>query len=641
MNKQLAALIFSVLFALLGARATAQPLPPVGASAYPGTLVLRVDATDLDRKVVRVRETLPVRPGPLVLYYPGWIPGHHSNTGPLARFAGLLLRAGERLLDWKRNSVEMGAFHVDVPAGVNTLEIEFQYLAPVDSGSGSVDITREMLGLAWNHVLLYPAGFDVSRIQVQPRLTLPAGWSHASALELAAREGSTLVFQPVSAETLVDSPVYAGAHFRQIDLDPGAEAAGRAPVRLNLFADQPSQLAATPEQIAVHAALVTQADKLFGARHFRHYDLLVTLSENLGGVGLEHHQSSENGHKSDHFTEWAKSAPGRDLIPHEFTHSWNGKFRRPADLLTPHFNTPMRNSLLWVYEGQTQFWGTVLAARSGLHSQSDALDDLAVSAAWLTEGRAGRSWRNLQDTTNEGTLSAGQWRRDWRSWQRGGDYYDEMRLVWTEADALIREQSQGKRSMDDFARAFFGVQAGQAPGDFRPLAYTFDDVVRELNRVQANDWAAFLRQRLDGHDSASLVAGLRRSGWQLVFSEQASEYFKNAEAREKEADFWYSLGLIVGEEGKLVNVRWDGPAFQAGLTKGATLVAVNGRAYKAELLKEAITEAKTGTRVVELLVKRGERYDTLAIDYRGGLRYPKLERIAGTPDHLGASLAPR
>jgi predicted metalloprotease with PDZ domain len=646
MNKQLAAVLFSALFVLLGAPAMAQPLPPVGAAAYPGTLVLRVDATDLDRKVIRVRETLPVRPGPLVLYYPNWIPGHHSATGPLARFAGLMVRAGERVLDWKRNSVEMGAFHLDVPAGVSTLELDYQYLVPVDGGgNGATDLSREMLALAWNQLLLYPAGFDVSRIQVQPRLTLPAGWQHASALELATREGPTLVFQPVSAETLVDSPVYAGIHFKQIDLDPGAEAAGRAPVRLNLFAAQPSQLAAAPEHIAAHAALVTQADKLFGVRPFRHYDLLVTLSDGFGEPGLEHHQSSENGVKGDYFTDWAKGAPGRDLIPHEYTHSWNGKFRRPADLLTPHFNTPMRNSLLWVYEGQTEFWGAVLAARSGLHSQAEALESLAETAAWLTEGRAGRSWRNLQDTTNEEIISSRYNGRDWRSWQRGGDYYAEMRLVWAEADALMRELSQGKRSMDDFARAFFGAQPGQAPGDFRPLGYTFDDVVRELNRVQPNDWAAFLRSRLDGHDTSSLTAGLRRAGWQLSYSEQPSEFSKNSDAREKQADFWYSLGVFVGEENKLVAVRWDGPAFQAGLTKGATLVAVNGRAYKAEVLKEAITEAKAGTRAgtrpVQLLVKRGERYDTLAIDYRGGLRYPKLERIAGTTDHLGALLAPR
>ena len=642
MNNALRVWLFACfLTALLALPVAAQPLPPVGTAAYPGTLVLRVDASDLDRKIVRVRETLPVRPGPLVLYHPNWIPGHHANVGTLTQLAGLMVRAGERVLDWRRNSVEMGAFHLDVPAGVATLDIEFQYLASLDGGNGSVDITREMLGLAWDRVLLYPAGIDVARIEVQPSLTLPAGWSHASALEVASRDGDTRLFKPVSAETLVDSPVFAGAHYRQVDLDPGAPAAGRPPVMLNIFADQPSQLAATAEQVAAHAALVTQADKLFGARHFRHYDVLLAVSDGFGEIGLEHHQSSENGVKGDYFTDWAKGAPGRDLIPHEYTHSWNGKFRRPADLLTPHFNTPMRDSLLWVYEGQTQFWGKVLAARSGLFSPAEAMDDLAQAAAYLVEGRVGRSWRNLQDTTHEPIVSGGRYGRDWRSWQRGGDYYDEMVFVWAEADAVIRELSQGQRSMDDFARAFFGPQAGRASDDFRPIAYTFDDVVRELNRVQANDWALFLRQRLDGHDTRALTNALRRTGWQLVFTEQASEHFKNTEARDKRTDFWYSLGLIVGEENKLASVRWEGPAFQVGLTAGATLLAVNGRAYKAEVLKAAITEAKTGAHPIALLVKRGDLYTTLMLDYRGGLRYPKLERVADAPDHLGPLLAPR
>ena len=634
-------LLSGLVLAFALAKVAAQPLPPVSSGAYPGTLVLRVDATDIDRKIVRVRETLPVRPGPLVLFYPSWIPGHHSNTGPLTQMAGLTLRAGERVLDWKRNTVEMGAFHVEVPAGVTSLDIEFQYLSSVDGSVGRIDFTREMIGLAWNRVLVYPAGFDVSRIQAQASLTLPAGWLHGSALELSARDGARLDFKPLSVEMLVDSPVFASVNFKQVDLDPGAKAAGRAPVMLNIMADQASQIVTTPEQIAAHTALVTQADKLFGVRHFQHYDVLLALSETFAEDGLEHHQSSENAVKAEYFSEWAKGAPGRDLIPHEYTHSWNGKYRRPADLITPHFNTPMRNSLLWVYEGQTQFWGNVLAARSGLHSQAEARESLASTAAWLVEGRAGRVWRNLQDTTNEPIIGPDRWARDWRSWQRGTDYYDEALLFWAEADALIRELSRGQRSMDDFARAFFGVQTGREPGDFRPLAYNLDDVLRELNRVQPNDWASFLRQRLDGHDTTLLTAGLRRTGWQLAWSDQPSEYDKNADAKDKSADFWYSIGINVGEEGKLNRVRWEGPAFKAGLTKGVNLLAVNQRAYKAELLKAAITEAKAGTRSIELLVKSGDLYRTISLDYRGGLRYPKLERVEGLSDHLGALLAPR
>lgn len=629
-----------VALLLAAGLATAQPLPAVGPSDYPGTLQVRVDATDVERRILRVQQTLPVRPGPLVLYYPSWVPGWHSPTGRITQFAGLTLRAGPRLLEWRRNSVEMNAFHLEVPPGVSSIEAEFQYLASVDGGSGRVDVTREMLCLAWDTVLLYPAGHDATRIVVQAELRLPAGWQHASALELEAQDGARRVFRPVNLDTLVDSPVLAGRFVRQVDLDPGAKEAGRAPVRLTIAAEQPGQLAATPEQVAIHAALVTQADRLFGARPFRHYDFLLAVGDSLGENGLEHWQSSENVVPANYFTEWAKSAPGRDLLAHEYAHVWNGKWRRPAELLTPHFNTPVRNGLLWVYEGQTEFWGHVLAARSGLLSPAEARDNLALTAAWL-QARAGRRWRNLQDTTHEPVIAGGRWQRDWRSWQRAGDYYDEARLIWIEADALIRERSAGQRSMDDFARNFFAVPAGRAAPELRPQAYGFDDVVRALNGVLAHDWAAFLRERLDGHDGATLAAGLRRAGWQLAWSEQPSEYLKAAEARDKRNDFSHSIGLSVGEDGKIAGVIWDGPAFQAGLAAGATLLAVNGRAYKPELLKEAITEARSGGQPIELLLRSQDLFRSVRIDYRGGLRYPKLERVEGSTDHLGALLAPR
>lgn len=616
----------------------AQPLPPVGSAPYPGTLELEVDARDVERRIVRVRQTVPVRPGPLVLYHPHWTPGWHAPNTSLMRLAGLVLRAGEQVLDWRRNAVEPHAFHVEVPAGAGTLAIEFQYLSPV-AGSARVELTREMLDLAWNTVLLYPAGHPVARIVVRPRLVLPAGWQAATALEVERREGDAITFRPVSVETLVDSPVFAGAHAKQFDLDPGAAEAGRPPVRLNVVADRPALLAATPEQIAAHAALVVQADRLFGTRHFRRYEFLLALSDTLGMIGLEHLESSENAVKPDYFTDWAKSAPGRDLLAHEYVHSWNGKFRRPAGLLTPHFNTPMRGELLWVYEGQTQFWGHVLAARSGLLSAEQARDDLAITLAWL-QARAGRTWRNLQDTTFEPVIGRGR-STEWRSWQRGGDYYDEARLIWIEADALIRERSGGQRSLDDFARAFFGAQPGRTPGDLRPLAYGFDDVVRALERVQPHDWAGFLRRRLDGHDGQGLAAGLERAGWRLAWSDKPSDYQKAADARWKSTDFSYSLGFSVEEGDKLRGVIWDGPAFRAGVAPGTTLVAVNGRAYKAEGLAEAVTEAKNGGRPVELLLRSGELYRSVAIDWRGGLRYPRLERIEGRPDHLGALLAPR
>jgi predicted metalloprotease with PDZ domain len=381
---------------------------------------------------------------------------------------------------------------------------------------------------------------------------------------------------------------------------------------------------------------------VFGPRRFARYDFLLAVSDQFGGIGLEHHQSSENGVKANYFTEWSKGSIGRDLLAHEYAHSWNGKFRRPADLWTPHFNTPMQNSLLWVYEGQTQYWGAVLAARSGLVSVADSRENLATTAAWL-DARAGRVWRNLQDTTNEPILSTQGWQRDWRDWQRGADYYDESRLVWLEADMLIREASGGARSLDDFARAFFGAVPGGWQADAKPSLYQFDDVVRELKRVQPHDWATFLRQRLDTHERAAPLAGLTRAGWKLGWSEQPSDYVKAQEAYDEAADFSFSIGITVGKEGRLSRVVWGSPAFQAGLAPGGTLLAVNGHAYKPELLKDAITAAKTattGSGKLELLVKAGDRFRTVPVTWRGGLRYPRLERIEGTPDRLSELFSP-
>jgi len=640
--KHLAAATAVVLGLALPA-AAAQPLPPTGTTPYPGLMTLAVDTTDVDHKIFRNLQTIPVRPGPLVLYHPRWLPGGHSPSGAVANFTGLQITGNNgKRIEWRRNTLDIDAFHLDVPAGVTTLQIESHTLTPLESSSGRVTSTRDILGLQWDGVLLYPAGYPVTGIMVQPSVKLPEGWSYGGALDEASRQANQVSFKPVSVETLVDSPLFAGRHFRRVDLDPGAAAAGRSPVFLNIFADQPHQLAATPEQIDIHRALVTQADRLFGARHFAHYDFLLALSDSFGGIGLEHHQSSENAVKPNYFIEWAKSAPGRDLLAHEYVHSWNGKFRRPADLWTPHYNTPMQNSLLWVYEGQTQFWGAVLAARSGLLSPADAREDLAGAAAAL-DARVGRTWRNLQDTTNEPIISNRRWRHDWRSWQRSADYYDEARLIWTEADMLIREASNGQRSMDDFARAFFGPQASRPGTDMRPLTYRFDDVVRELNRVQPHDWAGFLRQRLDSNDPPAPLQGITRGGWRLAWTDKPSEFRKNAEARYKATDFIHSLGIEVSTmpDHKISAVAWGSPAFKAGLTPSASLLAVNGRSYSADGLKEQITAAKTSGKPIELLVKADDLYRTVSVDYRGGLRYPTLERIEGTPDRLSQLFAPR
>jgi predicted metalloprotease with PDZ domain len=477
----------------------------------------------------------------------------------------------------------------------------------------------------WIALALYPAGYYTRRIQVEASLRLPAGWSYATALETASAVGGLVRFKPVDFDTFVDSPVFAGRHFRQFDLDPG----GRSPVRLNVVADSPELLEAKPEQIDKHRALVRQADRLFGARHFDHYDMLLALSDRMGGIGLEHQRSSENGTTPQYFTDWDKKATSRNLLPHEFSHSWVGKYRRPADLWTPNYNVPMRDSLLWVYEGQDQYWGYVLGARSGLNSKQETLDALAMTAASYSEGRPGRQWRSVEDTTMDPIIS-GRRPIPWASWQRSEDYYSEGQLIWLDADTLIRERTGGKRSLDDFARAFFGVTDGEWK---QPRTFTFEDVVAGLNSVTPYDWAAFLDARLRQVAPKPPLDGLARGGWRLVFDEKPTEYWSQSETSRKIKDFTYSLGLVLNNEGAVLGVLWDGPAFKAGVTVGGRLLAVNGIAYEADGLKTAITAAKSGT-PISLIVKDGDHFEVLTVDYRGGLRYPRLERIPGAPDRL-------
>jgi predicted metalloprotease with PDZ domain len=610
------------------------PLPPeIGAprdTPYRGTIRLAVDATDVTRHIFRVKETIPVQGGALTLLYPKWLPGNHAPTGRIDALAGLVIEANGQRVEWVRDTVDVFAFHVEVPAGATALDLQFQFLSAGDGNEGRIVATPEMLNLQWNSVALYPAGHFVQRITVEPSLRLPDGWQFATALDIASADGVTTTFKPVSFETLVDSPVFAGRYVKRVDLD----SSGPAPVRLNVFADRADLLEAKPEHLDAHRALVTQAYRLFNSHHYDHYDFLLALSDRLGGIGLEHHRSSENGTVPTFFTEWDKNPDTRELLPHEFTHSWNGKFRRPADLSTANYNVPMRNSLLWVYEGQTQYWGYVLAARSGLVTKEQALDQLAITAA-VYQHRKGREWKALQDTTNDPIIAS---RRPipWRSWQRSEDYYAEGELVWLDVDTLIRELSGGQKSLDDFARAFFGID----DGSWEPRTYTFDDVVATLNAVQPHDWAAFLRARLDRHDGAPFD-GLARGGYTLTYSDTASDYFKKMEARRKIADFSYSLGFVVGRENKLGDVLWDGPAYRAGLTAGTQLVAVDGISYDKDRLQAIIKAAKTDNAAIELLVKNGDRYTTVWIDYHEGLRYPHLTREANVPARLDEILAPR
>ncbi|MCV0413984.1 MAG: peptidase M61 [Brevundimonas sp.] len=616
------------------ALALPRPQPAIPAPQdrpYPGVIQYRADVSDLDRRIVQVEQTIPVaQAGPLTLLYPKYLPGNHAATGPIQLLSGLTVTANGQRLDWVRDTLDPYAFHLDIPAGVAAIEVRFQWLTQ-PPGQWRVTQAPSMLNLQWEKAILYPAGYFARRIAVAPSVRLPAGWTQASALAATPGEDGWVRFAETDLYTLIDSPVFAGAHHRRIDIDPSGEH-----VWLNLFGDEAKNIQPSAEQLGYYEAMVTQADRLFGARHFDTYEFLFGLTDQMGGIGLEHHRSSENTSAPDFFSAWNKSAGDRALLPHEYTHSWNGKFMRPADELTANHNVPTQNTLLWVYEGQTEYWGDVLAARSGLHSPDEAVALLATIAAFY-DNQPGREWRPLQDVNNHNLLGyrvPGQW----TSWMRGtGDYYRESLLIWLDADTLIREATNNRRSLDDFAKRFFGHD----DGSWAPQGYTFQDVVAALNAVHPHDWAGFLRERLDaaGPEATAPLAGIERAGYRLTYVDDLTATEKAVQSGWAN-DFQYSLGFTLSGD-KINAVRWGSPAFDQGIGAGWTLTAVNGQAASAEVLREAVTAAKGTDAPIELLVRNGERYRTVAFDYHDGLRYPRLERIEGTRDRLADIYAPR
>jgi len=641
-RRRLTRLVVALSMALATVAACAQEarsdqVPPPQDTPYPGTIAMHVDASDTAQGIFRVHETIPVTAGALTLLYPQWIPGDHSPTGPIAMLAGLKLTANGQPLMWKRDKYNVYAFHLDVPAGVSTLDADFQYLSSRDGG---FEITGQMMDMEWSKVVLYPGGYFSRDITFAPSVTLPHGWQLGTALDRAdqdqaAQSGDTTTFKPVTFNTLVDSPIYAGQYFKRVDLNPG----GKTPVHLDIVADAPKYLEMTPEQLKVHRALVAQATTLFGSHHYDHYDFLFSLSDQLGGNGTEHHQSSEDGLGADYFTAWSDNAPDRDLLAHEYTHSWNGKFRRPADLWTPNFNVPMGDSLLWVYEGQTQYWGFVLTARAGMWTPEQFRDALAMTAANYDRNRAGFDWRTIEDTTNDPTAA----RRSglpYRSWQMSEEYYSAGQMMWLAVDARIRALTHDRKSLDDFARAFFGVDNGS----FVTRTYTFDDVVAGLNGVVKDDWASFLHARVDAR-KPPLLDGIAGTGWKLVYTDQESAYEKQYNSRPEASrhlyNFAWSIGLTMAKGGQINDVRWNGPAFKAGVSTGATLVAVDGHAYTDDVLKDAISAAKGSTSPIQLLLKYQGGYKTVPVDYHDGLQYPHLVRVTGTPDYLSQIIAAR
>jgi predicted metalloprotease with PDZ domain len=601
---------------------------------YAGMLTVNVDLSDAGKRIFRSHETIPVKSGALTLFYPKWIPGEHAPSGPVENVSGLIIRANGKQLPWRRDLRDMFTLHLDVPEGVSQLDLEFEFLSPGD-GEGSnfgasASATPDLVDMEFNQVAFYPAGYYTRQIQIQPTVELPEGWKFGSALQVDSQSGNTTHFKPVSFNNFVDSPLIAGANFNRVDLTPS----GGTSVHLNVVGDSAKAVKLTDKQLQQQRDVVKQTNLLFGAHHYDHYDFLLTLSDHTGHFGLEHHQSSDDRLPADFFTDddmhlWAAS-----LMPHEFVHSWNGKFRRPADLWTPNFNVPMQDDLLWVYEGLTDYWCGVLTARAGLWTPDQYRDSIANIAADMTY-RTGRAWRSLQDTADAAPLTY-YGSDSWLNWVRDTDFYPEGQLLWLDVDTKIRELSGGKHSLDDFAHAFYGMDNGS----YVTKTYTFDDVVNTLNQVQPFDWKTFLRERLDYTGGELPEHGIERGGWKLVFTDTQGQAEKAYEGIRHVANLSYSIGLIVNQNGRIADVQWNGPAFQAGLVPGLSIVAVNGRDFSLDSLKDAIDAAKTSQAPIELLVKNVDVYSTVKIDYHGGSRYPHLVRGDGK-DVIGAIVAPR
>ncbi|PNU04107.1 M61 family metallopeptidase [Novosphingobium guangzhouense] len=596
----------------------APPLPPAMPAAkdvpYAGTIGLNIDASDISRGVYRVTQTIPVAAGArdLILLQAGWLPGNHSETGPYGLLADIHFFADGKEIAWVRDTVAVNAFRLALPEGTRTVTAKFVHTSPLQSSEGRITMTQEMLNLQWEKMSLYPAGYYTRGITYKPTVTFPKGWQVFTALDGFSRSGDTVSWNAIDFERLVDSPIFAGVHAQRWDLGQN--------VFMDVVADEPDLLKIAPDHLQTYRNLVNEATTTFGSKHFDHYDFLLALTDRMGGIGLEHHRSSENQQEPTSWTEWDKMDWDRNVIAHEFVHSWNGKFRRGADAWTPDYQQPMQNTMLWVYEGQTQFWGYVLAARSGVQSRDMVMAMFATAAAKYAEGTPGRSWRSVEDTVNAPQLMR---RRPlpYTSLTRSEDYYVEGALTWLEADQIIRKGTKGAKGLDDFAKAFFGVR----DGDWGEVTYDFDEVVKVLNGVYAYDWASFLRTRLYDTNQPAPLNGVQMAGYKLVFKDKPNPYEKGIAEERKTLDLTYSLGVTLNKDGDVTATLWDGPAYNAGIVNSTKIVAVGGRAYSADVIKDAITAAKTAKTPISLLVKRGDRYQTIAIDYHGGLRHPWLE----------------
>ena len=597
------------------------------------TITLHVDLTDAPRNIYHAKLQVPVHSGDVSLVFPKWIPGNHRPSGPIAALTGIHMQAAGQELAWQRDPIEMYEFHVTVPAGVSMIDVSLDALTTTDSaGGGGPAASSNLLDLNWNAVVLYPKGARSDDVTFAASATLPAGWKFGTALPVVRTNGDEVEFAPVPLTTLIDSPMIAGAHFRKIELSK----AGEHPAHeMDVVAEQETDLAMTPKDLAAYQKLVAETGALFGARHYRDYHFLLTLSDQVGGHGLEHHESNDSAAAERMLIDPELDMLYGSLVPHEFAHSWNGKYRRPAGLATPNYQEPMVGDLLWVYEGMTDYLGNLLAERSGLLTPEQYRESLAGTAAML-DHRTGRTWRPLEDTARSVQILRMLFTPEWANWRRSLDYYPEGELIWIEVDSIIREQTHGQRSLDDFCRRFEGGESGPP----KVVPYTFDDVVRTLNEVAPYDWAKLLHERVDATSAHAPLGGIERDGWRLVYNDKPNEFSKAIEKLSKSAEFTYSLGFDVSKDGKLDDVIVGSPAYKAGIGPGMQLVAVNGRKWTPEVLHDAIKAAQGSKGPIELLVENAQFFKTYSVDYHDGEKNPHLERISDRPDVLSEMLKP-
>jgi predicted metalloprotease with PDZ domain len=599
------------------------------------TMTVDVDASEITRGIAHVHESIPVAAGPLTLVYPKWLPGEHSPNGPIVNVAAFAVSTGGTPVAWRRDLVDLYAFHLTVPAGVRALDVTFDFLGlPAGRYAPVRFAAPNLFMLTWNKVLLTPYVADYRRLRIAPSLRLPGrNWQFGTALEVVAQTGADLRFAPVSEEQLVDSPVAAGLNARKIPLGTF----DGAPVELDVFADTPAELAADDATLTKFRNLVGEMRALYGARHFEHYAFLLTVSDVVPGEGIEHHQSSDDGTDGDFLIDPATLANGGALLPHEFNHSWNGKFRRPAGLATPNLQVPMVDDLLWVYEGMTEYYGDLQAERSGLWTKQQWLDALAQTYAGL-DTTTGRRTRPLLDTAVSAPVLYGA-PRAWSSLRRGVDFYAEGELLWLEADVTIRRLSHGRRSLDDVARAFFG-RSDTGP---QVVTYTRADMIAALDAVAPFDWAAFFARRVDTA-TPHPPDPFEPAGWRVVDKPAMSAFEKLQAGVEKILEARYSLGLTANTDGTIADVVGDSPASRAGLAPGAKIVAIDGRALAERdvqaQLDTALRRARQGPGV-HLLIVEGDMYRDVLVPYHGGPRFPHLERIADRPDLLSNVAAAR